>query len=115
MGEAARGCLCAEEIPAAPAEKWGCARIVARKRPSQSIGVEQSHSRIYGSRPVAGEIGPKMREIRKAARCCLELPDCLIGAVAVRLHCPLVTGNTEDFEAIQRTGIKLTIRNWREP
>jgi len=45
----------------------------------------------------------------------LELPDCLIGAVAVRLEMPLVTGNTEDFQAIQKTGIKLTIQNWREP
>lgn len=44
----------------------------------------------------------------------LELPDCLIAAVAVRLDWPLVTGNTEDFQAIQRTGIKLMIENWRE-
>lgn len=44
----------------------------------------------------------------------LELPDCLIAAVAVRLDMPLVTGNTEDFRAIQRTGINLTIENWRE-
>jgi len=27
---------------------------------------------------------------------------------------PLVTGNTDDFRAIQKTGIKLTIENWRE-
>lgn len=45
----------------------------------------------------------------------LELPDCLIAAVTVRLDCSLVTGNTEDFEAIQRTGTKLVIQNWREP
>jgi predicted nucleic acid-binding protein len=45
----------------------------------------------------------------------LELPDCLIAAVAARLDWPLVTGNTEDFQAIQKTGIKLTIENWREP
>jgi predicted nucleic acid-binding protein len=32
----------------------------------------------------------------------LELPDCLIAAVAVRLGRPLVTGNTGDFQAIQR-------------
>jgi predicted nucleic acid-binding protein len=44
----------------------------------------------------------------------LELPDCLIAAVAVRLQMPLVTGNTEDFRAIQRTGVKLGIENWRE-
>jgi tRNA(fMet)-specific endonuclease VapC len=30
----------------------------------------------------------------------LEVPDCLIAAVAVRLGLPLVTGNTEDFQAI---------------
>jgi predicted nucleic acid-binding protein len=45
----------------------------------------------------------------------LELPDCLIAAIAVRLNRPLVTGNTEDFQAIQKTGIKLTLENWREP
>jgi hypothetical protein len=26
----------------------------------------------------------------------------------------MVTGNTEHFQAIQRTGIKLTIENWRD-
>jgi len=36
----------------------------------------------------------------------LELP--------VRLQMPLVTGNTGDFRAIQNTGIKLRIENWRE-
>jgi len=44
----------------------------------------------------------------------LELPDCLIAAIAVRLQMPLVTGNTGDFRAIQNTGIKLRIENWRE-
>jgi tRNA(fMet)-specific endonuclease VapC len=43
----------------------------------------------------------------------LELTDCLIAAVAVRLALPLVTGNTEDFQAIQRTGVALAIENWR--
>ena len=45
----------------------------------------------------------------------VELPDCLIAAVAVRLGLPLVTGNTEDFQAIQRTGIALHVENWRHP
>ncbi len=44
----------------------------------------------------------------------LELPDCLIAAVAVRLAKPLVTGNTEDFEAIKRTGVNLILENWRD-
>ena len=43
----------------------------------------------------------------------LELSDCLIAAVAVRLERPLVTGNTEDFQAIQKTGAKLVLQNWR--
>jgi predicted nucleic acid-binding protein len=43
----------------------------------------------------------------------LELADCLIAAVAVRMERPLVTGNTEDFQAIQRTGVKLILENWR--
>ena len=38
------------------------------------------------------------------------LPDCLHRRAAGR---PLVTGNTEDFRAIQKTGINLTIENWR--
>jgi predicted nucleic acid-binding protein len=44
----------------------------------------------------------------------LELTDCLIAAVAVRLGRVLVTGNTDDFRAIQKTGVKLVIDNWRE-
>jgi predicted nucleic acid-binding protein len=43
----------------------------------------------------------------------LELPDCLIAAIAVRLDRPLVTGNTGDFQVIQKTGIKLSLENWR--
>jgi predicted nucleic acid-binding protein len=43
----------------------------------------------------------------------LELPDCLIAATAVRLDRPLVTGNTEDFRAIQNTGVQLRLENWR--
>lgn len=43
----------------------------------------------------------------------LELPDCLIAAVAVRLDWPLVTGNTEDFQVVQETGVNLIIENWR--
>ena len=45
----------------------------------------------------------------------LELPDCRIAAMAVRLGLPLLTGNTADFVAIQQTGVGLIIRNWREP
>jgi predicted nucleic acid-binding protein len=43
----------------------------------------------------------------------VELPDCLIASIAVRLNQPLVTGNTEDFRAILRTGVNLAIENWR--
>jgi predicted nucleic acid-binding protein len=44
----------------------------------------------------------------------LELSDCLIASVAVRFGRPLVTGNTEDFEAIKRTGVNLTVEKWRD-
>jgi predicted nucleic acid-binding protein len=44
----------------------------------------------------------------------LELPDSLIAAVAVRLGRPVVTGNTDDFLAIQKTGVDLRIENWRQ-
>jgi tRNA(fMet)-specific endonuclease VapC len=43
----------------------------------------------------------------------VELPDCLIASIAVRLNRSLVTGNTDDFVTIQKTGINLTIENWR--
>lgn len=43
----------------------------------------------------------------------VELADCLIAAVAVRLGLPLVTGNTEDFQAIQKAGSALQLENWR--
>ena len=43
----------------------------------------------------------------------LELTDCLIAAVAVRLGLPLVSGNTDDFQAIQKTGVGLIMENWR--
>ncbi len=54
--------------------------------------------------------------IKAAARkqgAVLELPDCLIASVAVRLGISLVTGNTNDFQAIQKVGAKLNIENWR--
>jgi predicted nucleic acid-binding protein len=44
----------------------------------------------------------------------LELTDCLIAAVAIRLDVPLVTGNTNDFQMIQKTGAKLKLQNWRD-
>jgi predicted nucleic acid-binding protein len=43
----------------------------------------------------------------------VELPDCLIASVAVRLNRPLITGNTDDFRAVQKTGVNLAIENWR--
>ncbi|MDX1984490.1 MAG: hypothetical protein SFV51_29735 [Bryobacteraceae bacterium] len=43
----------------------------------------------------------------------VELPDSLIGSVAVRLGLPLITGNTHDFGAIPRTGVGLPLQNWR--
>lgn len=43
----------------------------------------------------------------------VELPDCLIASIAVRMNWPLVTGNTADFQVIQKIGINLMIENWR--
>jgi predicted nucleic acid-binding protein len=43
----------------------------------------------------------------------VKLPDCLIASIATRMNRPLVTGNTEDFKAIQKAGINLSIENWR--
>jgi len=43
----------------------------------------------------------------------VELPDCLIAAAASPLGVPLVTGNTGDFAAIQKTGLALILENWR--
>jgi len=44
----------------------------------------------------------------------LELPDCLIAAVASRLGLPLVTGNVNHYLAIRDAGLVLEIENWRE-
>ena len=66
--------------------------------------------------PVAGDF-TTAATIRATARrqgSILELPDCLIAAVAVRLDRHLVTGNTDDFQAIQKTGVNLRIENWRQ-
>jgi predicted nucleic acid-binding protein len=43
----------------------------------------------------------------------VELPDCLIASIAIRLNRSLVTGNTADFRAIQTTRVSLSIENWR--
>lgn len=68
------------------------------------------------------EITPNAADYRNAASIkaaagrqgyVVELPDCLIAAVALRLDRPLVTGKTGDFRAIQRTGVNLAIENWR--
>ena len=68
------------------------------------------------------EITPTAADYRSAATikaiarktgAALEFADCLIAAVAVRLNRPLVTGNTEDFQAIQKTGMNLVLDNWR--
>lgn len=44
----------------------------------------------------------------------LQLADCLIAAVAIRLRLVVITGNTKDFEPIRRTGAALIIENWRD-
>ena len=44
----------------------------------------------------------------------VELPDCLIASIALRLGLPLVTGNTSDYESMRKTGAPLTLQNWRE-
>ncbi len=69
------------------------------------------------------EISPTSTDYRPAASIkatarklgsVVELPDCLIAAIAVRMQCPLATGNTADFRVIQQTGVNLVIENWRD-
>src|ERR1039458_3652317 len=59
--------------------------------------------------PIAADYlaAAKMKAAAKRQGRMLELPDCLIAAVAVRLQLPLVTGNTEDFQTSQGTGVNL--------
>ena len=62
------------------------------------------------------QVTPTADDYLEAARkqgAIVELPDCLIAAVAIRLGLRLVTGNTNDFQSIQETGAKLVIDNWR--
>jgi predicted nucleic acid-binding protein len=61
----------------------------------------------------AGAASVRARAARQGAP--LEMADCLIAAVALRLVRPLVIGNTDDFRAIQNRGAPLVIDNWREP
>lgn len=60
------------------------------------------------------QMAATMRATARRQGSILELPDCLIAAVAIRLERPLVTGNIDDFEAIRKTGAHLTIENWRD-
>jgi tRNA(fMet)-specific endonuclease VapC len=58
-------------------------------------------------------VAANIKATARAQGSIVELPDCLIAATALRLNRPLVTGNTKDFEAIQRTGVSLVLENWR--
>ena len=55
----------------------------------------------------------KIKALARKQGSIVEMADCLIAAIAARLGMPLVTGNMEDFQAIQNTGIDLRIANWR--
>jgi predicted nucleic acid-binding protein len=55
----------------------------------------------YGQTVVRTKAAATTKATARKQGSILELPDCLIAAVAVRLDLPLVTG---DFGAIQRTG-----------
>jgi len=84
---------------------------------SQMLKVKSRMDRNEAITPIAEDY-TAAAGIRATARkqgSILELPDCLIAAVAVRLGRPLVTGNTDDFRAIQKTGVRLALENWREP
>ena len=50
----------------------------------------------------------------KKAGLIVELPDCLIASIALRLRLPLVTGDTADDESIRKTGAPLTLQKLRE-
>lgn len=65
--------------------------------------------------PIPGDYlaAAKIKALARKQGSIVELADCLIAAIAIRLGMPLVTGNTEDFQAIQQTGAALRIENWR--
>jgi predicted nucleic acid-binding protein len=55
-------------------------------------------------------------QVRATARkqgAIVELPDCLIASVAIRLGLPLATGNAQNFQTIQKMRAALVIDNWR--
>ncbi len=83
---------------------------------SQLLKVRSWMDRNEAITPIAGDyIAATIRATARKQGSILELPDCLIAAIAVRLGRPLVTGNTDDFRAIQKTGVNLALENWREP
>jgi predicted nucleic acid-binding protein len=75
------------------------------------VSLRQKKRSLRSTLTTSRQPGSKQRQKRKGLS--LELPDCLIAAVAIRLGLPRVTGNTEDFQAIQKTGVDLPLENWR--
>lgn len=43
----------------------------------------------------------------------IDAPDVMIAAIAVGARLPIVTGNVDHFEAVQRAGYPVAIENWR--
>jgi predicted nucleic acid-binding protein len=66
---------------------------------SQLLKVRSWMDRNEAITPIAGDYvaAATIRATARKQGSILELPDCLIAAVAVRLGRPLVTGNTDDF------------------
>lgn len=56
----------------------------------------------------------RIRGIARKSGRQLTMDDCLIGAVVARLNLPIVTGNTQHFEAMIVAGLSISLLNWRD-
>jgi len=57
----------------------------------------------------------RVRGVARTQGSQLTSDDCLIGACAERLGLPVVTGNQKHFVAMQRAGLRVQLRNGKQP
>ncbi len=74
-----------------------------------AVGLEEVISFDRATAELAGRIGGELHRIGQP----IGVPDTMIAAIALENGLELVTGNTADYERVQRLGYPLTLANWR--